>query len=66
MTLNRLLAGLAALVLMAAAPLAANAQILNFLRGDPAVEQPVAEAPLTAFPGALGWAAQTPGGRGGR
>jgi len=27
---------------------------------------PVAEAALPAFPGALGWAAQTPGGRGGR
>ncbi len=27
---------------------------------------PAAEAALPAFPGALGWAAQTPGGRGGR
>ncbi len=66
MTLNRLIAGLAALVLTAAAPLAANAQILNFLRGEPAPEQPAAEATLTAFPGALGWAARTPGGRGGQ
>jgi len=66
MTLKRFIVGLAALVMAAAMPIGANAQILNFLRGDPAVEQPVAEAPLTAFPGALGWAAQTPGGRGGR
>ena len=66
MTLNRLVAGLAALVLTAAAPLAANAQMFDFLRRDPAPEQPAAEAPLTAFPGALGWAAGTPGGRGGR
>jgi hypothetical protein len=66
MTLNRFIVGLAALVMAAAMPLGANAQILNFLRGDPAPEQPAAEAPLTAFPGALGWAAQTPGGRGGR
>lgn len=66
MTLNRLLAGLAAFALMAGAPLAANAQILDFLRRAPAQEQPAIEVPLTAFPGALGWAAQTPGGRGGR
>lgn len=32
---------------------------------DSALAQPAGEAPL-AFPGALGWAAATPGGRGGR
>lgn len=31
-----------------------------------AQDAPVAEAALPAFPGALGWAARTPGGRGGR
>lgn len=66
MTLNRLLTGLAVLAFAAAAPLAASAQILDFLRRDPPAAQPAADAPLTAFPGAMGWAAQTPGGRGGR
>ena len=66
MTLNRLVAGVFAFALLAAAPLAANAQILDFLRRAPTLEASVTEAPLTAFPGALGWAAQTPGGRGGR
>lgn len=57
MTLLRLAALAAALVLPAGlwSPVAAQ---------SPA---PIAaEAPLTAFPGALGWAARTPGGRGGR
>jgi hypothetical protein len=66
MTLNRLVAALFAFALLAVAPPAANAQILDFLRRDNAPASPVAEAPLPAFPGALGWAAQTPGGRGGR
>lgn len=66
MTLNRLLTGLAVLVLAASAPLAAHAQILDFLRRDPPAARPAVDAPLTAFPGAQGWAAQTPGGRGGR
>ena len=66
MTLNRLVVGLAAFALTATAPLAAHARIFDFLRRDPAPVQGVAEAPLTAFPGALGWAAETPGGRGGR
>ncbi len=66
MTLNRLVAGLAAFLLIAAAPLAAKARIFDFLRRDPAPDPVVAEAPLPAFPGALGWASQTPGGRGGR
>lgn len=66
MTLNRLFIGLFALALVVAAPPAAHAQIFDFLRRDRAPEAPTAEAPLTAFPGALGWAAQTPGGRGGR
>lgn len=52
--------------------LAALAAALTLPAGllSPAVAQgpaaTVAEAPLPAFPGALGWAAQTPGGRGGR
>ena len=66
MTQNRLFAGLMAFALMAAAPLVANAQMFDFLRGNRAPEPPVAEAPMLAFPGALGWAATTPGGRGGR
>ena len=66
MTLNRLFIGLFALAIMIAAPGAANAQIFDFLRRDRAPDAPSADAPLTAFPGALGWAAQTPGGRGGR
>ena len=66
MTLNRLVLGLFAVALMALAPPAANAQILDFLRRDSAPGPSAAEAPLPAFPGALGWAAQTPGGRGGR
>ena len=57
MTFARLAALAAALLLPIAAPDAAVAQ-------TPAVA-PVA-ATLPAFPGALGWAAQTPGGRGGR
>jgi hypothetical protein len=52
--------------------LAAFAAVLALPSGlsSPAVAQTpspaVAEAALPAFPGALGWAAQTPGGRGGR
>lgn len=57
MTVLRLAAILAALVLPAALAAPANAQ-------TPAQAQ--AEAALPAFPGALGWAAQTPGGRGGQ
>lgn len=57
MTLLRFAALAAALVLPAALASPAPAQ-------TPA---PVAvEAPLPAFPGALGWASQTPGGRGGQ
>ena len=66
MTLNRLVLGLFALALTALAPPAANAQILDFLRRDSATGPSATEASLPAFPGALGWAAQTPGGRGGR
>jgi hypothetical protein len=58
MTFARLAAVAAALVLPLAAPLAPMAQTA------PAAA-PV-EAALPAFPGALGWASQTPGGRGGR
>lgn len=57
MTLARLIAVAAALVLPLAAPVAPMAQT-----AAPAAM----EAALPAFPGALGWAAQTPGGRGGR
>lgn len=57
MTLARLAAVAAALVLPLAAPVAPMAQT--------AASAP-AEAALPAFPGALGWASQTPGGRGGR
>lgn len=66
MTQNRLFAGLFALALMAVAPPAAHAQIHDFLRRDGGPEAAAAAAPLPAFPGALGWAAETPGGRGGR
>lgn len=58
MTFARLAAVAAALVLPVAAPLAPMAQTAP--AGAPV------EAALPAFPGALGWAAQTPGGRGGR
>jgi hypothetical protein len=58
MTFARLAAVAAALVLPLAAPLAPMAQTAP--AGAPV------EAALPAFPGALGWAAQTPGGRGGR
>jgi len=57
MTLLRLAALVAALILPAS------------LASPAAAQQPApiaAEAPLPAFPGALGWAAQTPGGRGGQ
>jgi pectate lyase len=57
MTLARLAALAAAFLLPVAAPLPALAQ-------TPAPAS--AEAALPAFPGAQGWAAQTPGGRGGR
>ncbi len=57
MTLLRLAALAAALILPAGLVSPAAAQ-------EPAAA--VAEAPLPAFPGALGWAARTPGGRGGQ
>lgn len=57
MTLARLAALAAAFLLPMAVPSAGLAQ-------SPATAP--AEAALPAFPGALGWAAQTPGGRGGR
>lgn len=57
MTLARIAAVAAALVLPLAASAATHAQ-------TPAPAQ--AEASLPAFPGALGWASRTPGGRGGR
>ena len=61
MTLSRLVALFgAALVLPGMIPGAAAAQM-------PAAPPPAAaEAALPAFPGALGWASETPGGRGGR
>lgn len=66
MTLNRLVAGLIAFALLAIAPHDAHAQIFDFLRGGNGPAPSTAEAPPPAFPGAVGWAAQTPGGRGGR
>lgn len=58
MSLVRLAALAAALVIPVAAPAASAAQT--------AAPAPAAEAVLPAFPGALGWASRTPGGRGGR
>lgn len=63
MRLSRPLAGLAALVLLLTAPTVASAQSFGFGRRDE--PSPQAAAPV-AFPGAQGWAAATPGGRGGR
>ena len=57
MTLARIAAVAAALVLPLAAPAAAAAQ---------AAAPASVEAALPAFPGALGWASRTPGGRGGQ
>ena len=57
MTLARIAAIAAALVLPLTVPAAAVAQT-----AAPAA----AEAALPAFPGALGWASRTPGGRGGQ
>jgi hypothetical protein len=57
MTLARLAAVAAALVLPLAVPVAPMAQTAASAAADSA---------LPAFPGALGWASQTPGGRGGR
>lgn len=63
MRLTRPFAAFAALVILMATPSAALAQLPGFgRRAEPA---PQATAPV-AFPGALGWAAATPGGRGGR
>jgi hypothetical protein len=49
---------------------AARVAILGFaalnVPGALAAQAPAADAALPAFPGALGWAAHTPGGRGGR
>lgn len=66
MTLSRLLAGLIALCLVTLTPAAASAQFFDFLRPRQAAAQPATDAPLPAFPGALGWASTTVGGRGGR
>ena len=57
MTFARIAALAAALMLPMAAPSAAAAQ---------AAAPAQAEAALPAFPGALGWASRTPGGRGGQ
>lgn len=63
MRLTRPLVALAALLLLITAPTAALAQFPGFGRRAPQEAPP--SGPL-AFPGALGWAAATPGGRGGR
>ena len=66
MTPARLLAPALALVLMVSLPGVASAQMFDWLR-PPAAPAPIqADAPLPAFPGALGWASRTVGGRGGR
>jgi hypothetical protein len=57
MTLARIAALAAALVLPISVPAIGAAQT---------AAPPSAEAALPAFPGALGWASRTPGGRGGR
>ncbi|HEV2082153.1 MAG TPA: pectate lyase [Brevundimonas sp.] len=63
MRLTRPFAGFAAFCVLLLAPSLAAAQIFGMgRRTEPA---PQAAAPV-AFPGALGWAAATPGGRGGR
>ncbi|GAA0645190.1 pectate lyase family protein [Brevundimonas lenta] len=66
MTPARLLAGVLALALTTGLPGVASAQMFDWLRSKPEPAAAQAEAPLAAFPGALGWASQTPGGRGGR
>jgi len=66
MTRNRIATALIVLSFGLFSPALAQAQIFDFLRGRQDTPPVVAEAPLTAFPGALGWAAATPGGRGGR
>lgn len=55
----------AALLGVAAAPLALGA-LGGVLGNSPVVAQTAAGDGLPAFPGALGWASATPGGRGGR
>ncbi|NBB53334.1 pectate lyase [Rhizobium sp. CRIBSB] len=66
MSRNRIVAALIVLTFGLLSPALAQAQIFDFLRGGQEPSPAVTEAPLTAFPGALGWAAATPGGRGGR
>jgi len=61
----RALAGVCLLALMAAAPAAGAAKSPAARPAAPAT-QAAAAGPKLAFPGALGWAATTPGGRGGR
>jgi len=66
---RRLLAWIALTVLaLSASSAAAQASFLDRLRGKPAAPAvaPVDPNALPAFPGALGWASKTPGGRGGR
>jgi hypothetical protein len=63
MRLTRSLAGLLAFAALLTAPSLASAQLFGI--GRRAEPTPQATAPL-AFPGALGWASTTPGGRGGR
>lgn len=60
MTRPRLLAALAAAAVFGLMLAPADRALAQ------AAPPPTAEAALPAFPGALGWAAQTPGGRGGR
>jgi hypothetical protein len=62
----RALAGVCLLALMAAAPAAGAANRPAAPATQATATQAAAAGPKLAFPGALGWAATTPGGRGGR
>ncbi|MDZ4364269.1 pectate lyase [Brevundimonas sp.] len=66
MTLTRIATALFALLFLVLAPATAQAQFFGLGRRAPEPVVPAADAPLPAFPGALGWASTTPGGRGGR
>jgi len=65
--IGRISAALAAMVILAATAASAQPSWLDKLRPRlPATAQAATAAALPAFPGALGWASMTPGGRGGR
>ena len=67
--IGRIAVAVAAIVTLAATTAAAQTGWLDRLRPKPATPPAAAAtdpAALSAFPGALGWASTTPGGRGGR